>query len=568
MMYINEIEKICGPVPPNYEAINPDSENFIFQNDPNFNAINLYDFFGNGATVNSFSECAHYVNGGWEPFKTTIFDIGAIFLYIAIGTFSVFKIYKYFQSVFTIEKLKSFFNTSGLFKRISKQLNRKEILRVFYTFFFFVQSYFLFDYVRTKSVRIPRFIDEYISLTSNLNFFKNLNFNAGEFIGGSYSTSLTSGPISAIGSVFAWNITDKLTISRMSNFFWIYLLQIFFAYLIVKLYKSDFKFLFFISGLSLVLIPWWQGSLYSLGEIPSVIIFVNAIFLFPKIRKLSLLLFSISIFYGKLLNLVPFVGFYIVVMFNERKIKKVINDFIMFLIPLSSWLFFANSKYEQGNVFQYIKDQYFFIINHQSSGASMDGQNFLDKLIHSFTTSEFIGWNIFDKTRLTIIPILFLYILYKNREDINKYFGEITIPFMSSFFFVYLWFWILNSTKWMRHTQHYTILLIVGLIYLLNFNVITSKVDLGLSVALLAIFIDNNKYLILFLIVFSILVIYYIESVSKHSYIKFLIALILFIDISLPYFEKDTFGNLHHIIEDCKIELISEECKSAYLNTN
>ena len=567
-MDINEIQKICGPVPPNYEAINPDSENFIFQNDPNFNAINLYDFFGNGATVNSFSECAHYVNGGWEPFKTTIFDIGAIILYIAIGTFSVFKIYKYFQSVFTIEKLKSFFNTSGFFKRISNQLNRKEISRIFYTFFFFVQSYFLFDYIRTKSVRIPRFIDEYISLTSNLNFFKNLNFTAGEFIGGSYSTSLTSGPISAIGSVFAWNVTDKLTISRISNFFWIYLLQIFFAYLIIKLYKSDFKFLFFISGISLVLIPWWQGSLYSLGEIPSVIIFVNAIFLFPKIRKLSLILFSISIFYGKLLNLVPFAGFYIVVMFNERKIKKIINDFIVFLVPLSSWLIFANSRYEQGNAFQYVKDQYFFIINHQSSGASMDGQNFLDKLINSFTTSEFIGWNIFDKTRLTIIPILFLYILYKNREDINKYFGEITIPFMSSFFFVYLWFWILNSTKWMRHTQHYTILLIIGLIYLLNFNVITSKADLGLSVALLAIFIDNNKYLILCLIVISILVIYYIESVSKHSYIKFLIALILFIDISLPYFEKDTFGNLHHIIEDCKIELISEECKSAYLNTN
>ena len=567
-MDINEIEKICGPVPQNYEAINPDSENFIFQNDPNFNAINLYDFFGNGATVNSFSECAHYVNGGWEPFKTTIFDIGAIILYIAVGAFSAFKIYKYFQSVFTFEKLKSFFNTSGLFERISNQLNRKEISIVFYTFFFFVQSYFLFDYIRTKSVRIPRFIDEYISLTSNLNFFKNLNFNAGEFIGGSYSTSLTSGPVSAIGSVFAWNITDKLTISRISNFFWVYLLQIFFAYLIVKLYKSDFKFLFFISGLSLVLIPWWQGSLYSLGEIPSVIIFINAIFLFPKIRKLSLLLFSISIFYGKLLNLVPFVGFYVVVMFNERKIKKVINDFIMFLIPLSSWLFFANSRYGQGNAFQYIKDQYFFIINHQSSGASMDGQNFIDKFIHSFTTSEFIGWNIFDKTRLTIIPILFLYILYKNREDINKYFGEITIPFMSSFFFVYLWFWILNSTKWMRHTQHYTILLIIGLVYLLNFNVITSKVDLVLSVALLAIFIDNNKYLIFCLIVFSILVIYYIESASKHSYIKFLIALILFIDISLPYFEKDTFGNLHHIIEDCKIELISEECKSAYLNTN
>ena len=567
-MDINEIEKICGPVPPNYEAINPDSENFIFQNDPNFNAINLYDFFGNGATVNSFSECAHYVNGGWEPFKTTIFDIGAIILYIAIGTFSVFKIYKYFQSVFTIEKLKSFFNTSGLFKSISNQLNKKEISRVFYTFFFFVQSYFLFDYIRTKSVRIPRFIDEYISLTSNLNFFKNLNFNAGEFIGGSYSTSLTSGPISAIGSVFAWNVTDKLTISRISNFFWIYLLQIFFAYLIVKLYKSDFKFLFFISGISLVLIPWWQGSLYSLGEFPSSIIFVNAIFLFPKLRSISLVLFSISIFYGKLLNLVPFAGFYIIIMIYEKKVRNIIKDLIFFLIPLSSWLLLANSKYEGGNAFIYIRDQFLFITNHQSSGTPTGEQNFFDSLINSFISSEFSTWNSFDKARLTIIPIIFLIIIFRNKEQINTFFGKITLPIISSLLFSYLWFWLLNTTKWMRHTQHFIVPLIIIIIYLVNFNIINSKLDLAILILLVGLFIENNKYLFILLAVAAIFIIYNIEENVKYAYIKTLLVVIIFIDISLPYFEKDTFGNLHHIIEDCRIELISLECKSSYLSGN
>ena len=78
---------------------------------------------------------------------------------------------------------------------------------------------FLFDYIRTKSVRLPPFIDEYISITANLNFFKNLSFIYYKFLGGNYNVNLTSGPISAVGSVIAWNITDKLIISRISNFF-------------------------------------------------------------------------------------------------------------------------------------------------------------------------------------------------------------------------------------------------------------------------------------------------------------------------------------------------------------
>lgn len=71
------------------------------------------------------------------------------------------------------------------------------------------QHFFIFDYVRTKSVSITSFIDEYVVLTSNVNFYKNLDFNAGEFLGGSYSVYLTSGPISAIGSVISWNITNN-----------------------------------------------------------------------------------------------------------------------------------------------------------------------------------------------------------------------------------------------------------------------------------------------------------------------------------------------------------------------
>ena len=146
------------------------------------------------------------------------------------------------------------------------------------------QAYFLYDIVRSKALRIPSFIDEYATL-SNVNFFKSLDFNAGNFIGGNYSVQLTSGPISAIGSVLGWNITNKFIIARISNFLWIIVIQLFFVYLIQKIYKVDVSFLnsyhrIFDGADSMV-----ARSLYSIGEIPSMLIFTNAIFCSQSIEN-------------------------------------------------------------------------------------------------------------------------------------------------------------------------------------------------------------------------------------------------------------------------------------------
>ena len=75
-----KVKEFCGPQPSNFVSANPTDNNFIFENDPSFPALNLYDFFGRGATVNSYQECAYYVHEGWEPFKTTIFDYLQLFL--------------------------------------------------------------------------------------------------------------------------------------------------------------------------------------------------------------------------------------------------------------------------------------------------------------------------------------------------------------------------------------------------------------------------------------------------------------------------------------------------------
>tara|TARA_B100001939_G_C16917535_1_gene607659 strand:- start:1050 stop:1358 length:309 start_codon:yes stop_codon:yes gene_type:complete len=57
---------ICGQsdLKPDFEAIG-NNPNFVFENDPNFESLRLFDFDGNVVNVNSWLECANYVNGGW-----------------------------------------------------------------------------------------------------------------------------------------------------------------------------------------------------------------------------------------------------------------------------------------------------------------------------------------------------------------------------------------------------------------------------------------------------------------------------------------------------------------------
>ena len=61
------IEQNCGNQPENQEFfIVGNDPNFVFENDPNFETLGLFDVEGNIINVNSWFECANYVNGGWS----------------------------------------------------------------------------------------------------------------------------------------------------------------------------------------------------------------------------------------------------------------------------------------------------------------------------------------------------------------------------------------------------------------------------------------------------------------------------------------------------------------------
>ncbi len=544
-MNILEIELICGETPVGFKKEVVTGSNFVFDADPSFTPINLYNFWGNAATVNSFEECIHYVEGGFKASITTVFDYGLVLLTVLIGSYSLYKFFKENYHIKLVSKLKKLIKYS--INNIAKTFN------YFILPFLLIQNYFLFDYVRTKAVRIPRFIDEYATLSASVSFFNNLDFNAGDIWGGSYSALLTSGPISAIGGVIGWNLTSKLVIARISNFYWILFLQLLLSLVIAKIYKSEYKFLLFMNSFSLILIPWWQGSLYMLGEFASVVIFMNAIYIFKKYRNFAMVLFSLSIFFGKLLTLLPFVIFYILSLTYERKIKTLFNDSLFFSIPLFIWLILVGSKYENGNIFNYIESLFSLVLSHESGGFE-----------NSNVISEVSSWNIYDLIRILIIPILFIYLINKNKNKLDSFFGKISLPLAGSTISSYLWFWILSPTKWMRYSQHFTIVIIISLVYFLSFKVIDSKFDLFLLSSSLAIFIENSKYLIFIFVFFSICFLFFHTKFAKNEIIKVLLILFIFVDIAVPYFEKDTFGNMHHIIRPCQENLVSPECLESY----
>lgn len=551
-MDLNLIQKICGIQPDNFTAVLPKDSNYIFKNDVNFAPLNLYDFFGRAATVNSYEECFYYVSLGFEPDKYTIFDLGFSFFQITVPIIILFFLYKYGFAQAIINKIRSIGINSNF-------------LRVLLSSFFIIQTYFVFDYVRTKASRIPRFIDEYISLASNLNFYKNLDFNAGDFIGGSYSIYLTSGPISALGGVIGWNLSSKLMIARISNYFWLVILQLIFAIYISKIHKTKYSFLVYMSFFIILLTPWWIGSLYMIGEFASVIIFTNAIFLFNKNRKFAFLLFSISIFFGKLLILLPCAVFIIVNLFNEKDFKNLLNDLFYFFLPLAIWLVLIDVNSDEG-VFKYLENIYYLIFSHQSSGVEVIGFDIFTKFIDSIFSSEVNNWNNFDVIRLAVVPPIFFLLAYKKKSNFTKIFGNIINPFLFSTISIYLWFWLISPTKWMRYSQHFSILIIISIIYFINFNVINSKLDLFMGISLIAVFIDNEKNLIWILIFLTFIVLFLNFNINKVNVLKSILVVILLVDISIPYFEKDSFANLNDEIPSCSNSFISDECRNNYLN--
>ena len=90
-----DIYKICGEsdLLPELEKIQSDP-NFVFEPDPNFNPITLFNEIGDTIMVNSWIECANYVNGGWSIENLNSYNGELIIFIITLGICGVFWIFK------------------------------------------------------------------------------------------------------------------------------------------------------------------------------------------------------------------------------------------------------------------------------------------------------------------------------------------------------------------------------------------------------------------------------------------------------------------------------------------
>lgn len=75
-MNTKDVIVLCGEYPNDYTKPNiGNNPNYVFENDPNYGPIRLYDFEENTVFVNSFTECEHYVMGGWNFYPAKL-EIG------------------------------------------------------------------------------------------------------------------------------------------------------------------------------------------------------------------------------------------------------------------------------------------------------------------------------------------------------------------------------------------------------------------------------------------------------------------------------------------------------------
>lgn len=90
------LTELCGNVPEDFKNLEVSSNpNYIFEVDPNFDPVILYNADGTPIQVNSFAECEHYFSGGWNliDFNTSeIFAQNVLTVMLVISIFSFYLI--------------------------------------------------------------------------------------------------------------------------------------------------------------------------------------------------------------------------------------------------------------------------------------------------------------------------------------------------------------------------------------------------------------------------------------------------------------------------------------------
>lgn len=444
-------------------------------------------------------------------------------------------------------------------------LNKIDFIYLYLNLIIYCFTIFIFVYQTSKTLQ--PYVDEIVSITANLGFFfDRFNFEGprGTIYQGIYSPFLTSPPLSAVGTVLSWKLTNNFYLIRFSNFLWVFGIQIIFNYFISKNYKIYFYKINLLSGFALTSFPFWFGSLYSLGEASSIIIFLNSILLYKFYPRIMFFLVGLIPFFGKIILTPGILIFIIFSLFTtSATLKNKIINLIYFLTPTLIWfiLILSFSKYK--SVYEYFLhfNYHFSHMNSQVGSLNIiDVFNF-NNIVKSFENSEAHTWSLIVKLRLFLPPILLFLLVVKNKgKDLLFELNQLT-TLIISLLPVFGWFVFIALEKPIIYSAHFTYpCLFISCLFLLNFPYNENTTNF-VSFFIMSLFFNSG---VLFVIAHFL---YFFINLKKYD--VFLIILILinlnFIN-GISELQEKTIFDIN--IEKCKKSYVSYECFDSFTNTN
>lgn len=433
-----------------------------------------------------------------------------------------------------------------------------------FNFFFLIYFPLLFFFVYKTSNTLPPFRDEIVSLTANVGFFLNgLNFEGprGTIFEGLYNPYLTSPPLSAVGSSLAWKFTDNFDILRISNFVWVLIVQLIFASFISKIYDLEFKKLIVFSSFSLVAFPFWFGSLYSLGETISIIIFFNSLLLYKTYPNISVFLMGLIVFFGKGILTVLFIFFYLLNLIVNKGIKKTPVELLIFLLPSAAWLCLIIFKSDYKNIFEYIDH---FMIMYQSMDSQIGDLGILgifnlQNIVQNFQNSGVLNWNTSVILRVFLPPILlFLVLLLKKGKNMMLDTNQL-VYFVGALAPLYGWFILVSPEKPIIYATHFTFPLLMYSFYLLSRKNLETDLINNSAFFVCCLYMTSNM---LFLLAILFLIFVNISSKIKYSSVLILI----FFSLLNSTYEVQQQEAYSINLNECKKNIASNECFEYLMN--
>ncbi|GIR20652.1 hypothetical protein CM15mP35_09130 [bacterium] len=142
--FIDNEEKLlnysCGEKPIDFVEIDiSNNPNYVFENDPLYNLVKLYDEKENTVLVNSYRECKHYVEGGWfKPSPENNNESGKSNVYKTVSaSLLLFIFYRYNQFLTSIK------------------INRNNLINFFPVIFFSIIYLIIYSKLLNRGLYFP-----------------------------------------------------------------------------------------------------------------------------------------------------------------------------------------------------------------------------------------------------------------------------------------------------------------------------------------------------------------------------------------------------------------------------